>query len=167
MNVIDHIYIGILPQTAHITINRFFSTFVQHQQRAHENAFPRSRTTPHIMSVLWDRATAQPELRIALNNLNPYNNVKLYSLMSKAWERIKLAFLQRARNIHTIVEARVYNRARPGKRAHFARPARPPIPEPCGPTLVQTILYAHLIRLPIAQPHAHPPLSQVSTPIHC
>ena len=51
MNVIGHIFIGILSRTSHITINRFFSTFVHHQQRAHTHAFPRSQTTPHIMSI--------------------------------------------------------------------------------------------------------------------
>ena len=119
MNVIDHIYIGILTRTAHITINRFFCTFVQYQQRAHENAFPRLRTMPHIMRILWDRATAQSELLIALNNLNLHNNMKLYSLLSKAWARVKLALLQRERNVQTIFEALVYNRARSGKRTHL------------------------------------------------
>ena len=66
MNVIDYIYIRILPRTAHITINRFFSAFIQHQQRAHKNVFPRSRTTPYTMSILWDRATAQPEFSVRL-----------------------------------------------------------------------------------------------------
>ena len=86
MNVIDHIYIGILPPTVHIKIDRFFSSFVQHQQRAHETAFPRSRTTPHIMSIWWDRAKTQPDLLKALKNLNPPNNMKLYNLVSKAWK---------------------------------------------------------------------------------
>ena len=155
MNVIDHIYIGILPRTAHITINRFFSTFVQHQQRAHENAFPRSRTTPHIMSVMWDQATGQPEFLIALNSLNPHNNMTLYSLLSKAWIRIKLALLQRAQNVQTIVEALVYNRSRSGKRAHLARPTRPPLPETCGP------LSSRLFSMSTSS--AHPPRNHMLT----
>ena len=84
MNVIDHICIGILPRSAHLTINRFFSTFFNQQQRAHKHAFSPSQTTPRIMSIYWDRAKAQPELLIALNNLNPINNMKLYSLLSTA-----------------------------------------------------------------------------------
>ena len=67
------------------------------------------------MSILWDRATAQPELLIALNNLKPHNNMKIYSLLSKAWARTKLVLLKRTRN-----EVLVYNRARSGKRTHFA-----------------------------------------------
>ena len=74
---------------------------------------------PHIMRILWDRATAQSELLIALNNLNLHNNMKLYSLLSKAWARVKLALLQRERNVQTIFEALVYNRARSGKRTHL------------------------------------------------
>ena len=119
------------------------------------------------MSIMWDRATTQPKLLTALINLNPHNKMQLYGLVSKAWKRITLAFLQRARNVQTIVEALVYNRTRPSKRPDFSRPARPPIPEPCGPTLVQTILHAHLLRPPTAQPHAKPPMSQVSTLIRC
>ena len=93
--------------------------------------------------------------------------MKLYSLVSKAWKRITLALLQRARNVQTIVEALVYNRTRSSKRPDIAQPARPPIPETCGPNLVQTILHVHLLRPPTAQPHAPPPYSQVSTPTRC
>jgi len=109
------------------------------------------------MSILWDRAKTQPDLLNALNNLNPHNNMKLYNLVSKAWKRITLALLQRARNFQTIVEALVYNRTRASKRPAFARPARPPIPEPCVPTLVQTVFHNHLLHLPTSQPHAIPP----------
>ena len=51
MNVIDHIYIGILPRSAHALIRQYFSHFVTQQQRSHDRRFPWSRTTPHIMSV--------------------------------------------------------------------------------------------------------------------
>ena len=73
---------------------------------------------------------------IALNNLNPNNNMKLYSFLSNAWARVKIALLQLTRNVQTIIEALVYNHARSGNFTYQARPARPPIPEPCGPTLV-------------------------------
>ena len=36
MIIIDHIYIGILPGSDHATIQRYVSTFVTQQQRAHE-----------------------------------------------------------------------------------------------------------------------------------
>ena len=58
MNVIDHIYIGILPRSMHTTIRVFFSTFAAQQQRAHDNRFPRSRTKPHTITVFWDYAKA-------------------------------------------------------------------------------------------------------------
>ena len=67
MNVIYHFYIGILPQSAHTTIQRYFSSFVTQQQRAHEQQFPRSWATPHIMSIYWDNATTQPDLLMVLN----------------------------------------------------------------------------------------------------
>ena len=51
MNLIDHLYFGILPRSLHATIRKFFSAFVTQQQRAHGRRFPRSRTTPSIMSV--------------------------------------------------------------------------------------------------------------------
>jgi len=102
INVIDHIYIGILPRSAHITINHLFSTFVTQHQRAHEQTFPYSQTTPHIMSIYWDRAKAEPELLIALNTLNPINNIKLYNLVSTAWIKVKLTLLQRARDVFQV-----------------------------------------------------------------
>ena len=119
------------------------------------------------MSILWDRVKTQPDLFNALNNLNPHNNMKLYSLVSKAWKRITLALLQRARNVQTIVEALVYNHTRSSKRPACARPTRPPIPEPCGPTLVQTVLHNHLLHPPTSQSHTTPPQNQVSTPTRC
>ena len=93
--------------------------------------------------------------------------MKLYSLVSKAWDRITLALLQRERNAQTIVEALVYNHTRSGNRPDIARPTRPPITEPCGPTLVQTILHAHLLRPPTTHPHVHPPMIQISKLTRC
>ena len=60
MNVIDQIYIGVLPRSAHALIRQHFSLFVTQQQRAHDRRFPRSRTTPYIMSVYWDHAKTIP-----------------------------------------------------------------------------------------------------------
>ena len=54
MNVIDHIYIGILPRSTHALMRQYFSLFVTQQQQAHDRRFPRSRTILHIMSVYWD-----------------------------------------------------------------------------------------------------------------
>ena len=36
MNVINHIYIGILPRSTHVIIQQYICTFVTEQQRAHE-----------------------------------------------------------------------------------------------------------------------------------
>ena len=148
MNVIDHIYIGILPRSMHATIRQFFSTFAAQQQRAHDNRFPRSRTKPHIISVFWDHAKAQSpihtDLLDALNCLRPSNDMKLYQLVSKAWNKVTIALLQRERNVQTIAEALVFNHTRSSKRHSKVTQATYPIPEPCGLTLVQTISPAHL-----------------------
>lgn len=48
MNSINHIYIGILPRSPHTIIQRYFSTFVIQQQRAHERSNNRKRPP-----ILW------------------------------------------------------------------------------------------------------------------
>ena len=106
MNVIDHIYIVILPRSMHMTIRHFFSTFAAQQQRAHDNRFPRSRTKPHIITVFWDNAKAQSpthnELLDAMNYLRSSHDMKLYQLVAKAWNKVTISLLQRARNVQTI-----------------------------------------------------------------
>ena len=49
MNVIDHIYIGILPRSVHTLIRQHFSLFVTQKQRAHDRRFPpvANNTTHH------------------------------------------------------------------------------------------------------------------------
>ena len=161
MNVIDYIYIDILPRSMHTTIRQFFSTFAAQQQRAHDNRFPRSRTKPHIISVFWDHAKAQSpiytDLLDALNCLWPSHDMKLYQLVAKTWNKVTIVLLQRARNVQTIAEALVFNQARSSKRHAKVTPATYPIPEPCGLTLVQTILPAHL-RLSSTDPSTSTPM---------
>ena len=64
------------------------------------------------MGVYWDATTSQPALLRTLHCLNPPNNMTLYRLISKAWNKILIALLQRARNLQTIIEALVYNLSR-------------------------------------------------------
>ena len=136
MNIIDHIYIGILPRSTHATIKNFFSTFVKQQQRAHEHNFPRSIPTPHIMSVYWDYALSNPVLIQTLQCLNPNNNMKLYHLISNAWNRVTIALIQRARTIQTIIEALVYNLSRTSKLSPPATRPNTIILNLCGWNLV-------------------------------
>ena len=103
MNVIDHIYIGILPRSVHTLIRQHFSLFVTQQQRDHDHQFPRSRTTPHIMSVYWDHAKEHSDLLAALNCLRPAQDMTLYRLIIKARNKVCVALLQRARSFQTIV----------------------------------------------------------------
>ena len=136
MHIIDHIYIDILPWSVHVTINRYFSTFATQQQRTHEQQFPRSQIIPYIMSTYWDHAMSQPSLLIALNCLQSKNDMKLYNLISNAWNKYILALLQRASNIHTIGDALVYNRSRLDKIYFKAQWSQLAIPEPCESTLM-------------------------------
>ena len=41
MNIIDHIYIDILPRSTQASIRQYYSAFVTQQQRDHERSFPR------------------------------------------------------------------------------------------------------------------------------
>ena len=63
------------------------------------------------MSMYWDHATAHtdthPDLLEALNSLQPPQDMKLYRLIIKAWNKVSIALLQRARNVQTIAEALV------------------------------------------------------------
>ena len=138
MNVIDHIFICILPQSTNALIRQHFSYFVINQQRDHDRRSPRSRTTSHIISVYLEHAKETPDLLAALNYLRPAQNMKLYHLIIKAWNKVYVALLQRSRNVQTIVKALVYNRCI--------------VLEPCVPTLVQTFMHAHLIDPPTKPP---------------
>ena len=144
MNMIDYLYIGILPRSLHATIRQFFSAFVTQQQHAHEHCFPWSRTTPHIMSVCWDHAKTHTkttlELLDAMNCLRPTQDMKLYRLILKTWNKVSIALLQRTRNVQTIVEALVCNYSRVETRLKTRTRAQYTISEPCNLTLVQTLL---------------------------
>jgi len=157
MNFIDHTYIGVLPRSAHTTIRRSFSTFGQRQQRAHNNTFPRPATTSNIMNVYWDAAKTQPDLLRTLNCLNPPNNMKFYRLISKAWNKVLITLLQRARNIQTIIDALVFNHSRTESTRPDAHRVPATIPPPCGRNLVQTILRRKVIRAPLAAPTRQTP----------
>ena len=146
MNVTDHIYIGILPRSAHALIRQHFSLFVTQQQRAHDRRFPRSRTTPHIMSVYWDHAKDHLDLFAVLDCL--------YRLILKAWNKVSVALLQRVRNVQTIIEALVYNHTRASTKGRKKHRTPCAIAEPCGATLVQTLLHAKM-----TSPPTNPPTS--------
>ena len=150
MNVIDHIYISILPRSAHTTIRKHLAVFITRQQRAHEHRFPRSRITPHIILVYWyhakSHAKTQPDLLEVLNCLRPSHDMKLHQLILKAGVKVSINLLQRARNAHTISEAFFFNRTRTSNRLTKGTRSQLFIPEPCGIILVQTLLPATLRR---------------------
>ena len=64
------------------------------------------------MSIYWDHAKDHPDLVDALEFLRPAQDMKLYRLILKAWNKVSVALLRRARNVQTIVEALVYGRTR-------------------------------------------------------
>ena len=149
-----------------LLFRQFFIAFTAQQQRAHEHRFTMSRTTPHIISVFWDHDKAQslthPALIDALNYLRPSHDTKLYQLLIKAWNKVTIALLQRARNVKPFDETLCFNHIRSSKRHAKGTRAAYPIPEPCGLTLVQTILPAHLyIQDQLTRPPLHP-----CTPLH-
>ena len=118
---------------------------------------PRPVTTPNIMSVYWDAAKTQPALLRTLNCLNPPNNMQFYCLISKAWNKLLIALLQRARNIQTIIDAFVFNHSRTGSTRLDARRVPATIPPSCGRNLIQTILRRKVLRTPLATPTRQTP----------
>ena len=167
MNVIDHIYIGIILRSAHTLIMQHFSLFVTQHQRAHDRRFPRLRTTPHIMSIYWDHAKEYPDLLAALNCLRSAQDMKLYYLIFKAQNKVSVALLQRERNVQPIVDALVYNRTGASTRGRKKRRNRCAIPEPCGSNLVQTLLHAHMTNLPTNPPTSTPIFTTPKNRIPC
>lgn len=143
-NMIDHIYIAILPRSAHAIIRKHFSLLVTQQQKAHDRRFHRSRTIPHIMSVYWDHAKEHLNLLAVLKCLRLVQDMKLYHLILKAWNTVSVALLQRVRNVQIIVETLVYNRTRIFKQLTKRPRNRYAVPKPYGTTLVQMYLYAHV-----------------------
>ena len=107
------------------------------------------------MSVYWDHVKDHPELLDALNCLRPAQDMKLYRLILKAWNKVSIALLQRARNVQTIIEALVYNRTRRSNTGRQQRRTPCAIPEPCGATLVQTLLHAHMKKSPHQSTYQH------------
>ena len=109
-----------------------FSTFAVQQQRAHDTRFPQSRTKPQIITVSWDHAKAQSpthtDLLDALTCLRPSNDMKLYQLVAKAWNKVTIALLQRAPNVKTIVDALVFNHTWSSKRHSKVIRATYPVP---------------------------------------
>ena len=80
---------------------------------------------------------------------------------------VSIVLLQRVRNIQTIIEVLVYNYSRLGKLRPTAHRSHITIPEPCEPTLVQTILHAHLDN-PLTTPLTDKPtLATTKQPLPC
>ena len=117
------------------------------------------------MSLYWDHAISRPDLLRVLKCLHPANNMKLDKLIDNAWHKVSIALLQRARNIQTIIEAIVYNRSRPRKLRLTTRRSHIIILEPCGSTLLQPILHAHLDNPPPALPTDKPTLTITQHPL--
>ena len=96
------------------------------------------------MSVYRDHTKTQLDLLKALNYFSPSQEMKMYRLILKAWNKVSIALLQRAFNVQTIVEGLVYNRTCTSKRLTKSTRVQFPILESCGHTLVQTLLPVHL-----------------------
>ena len=152
MIVIDQIYIGILPRSTYATINRFFSTFVTHQYRAHEEQFPRLQTTSHIMSIYWDYTMSQLDLLIVLNCLQPTKDLKLYKLISNTLEKVTIVFLQSL--MPSCIAIHDHANCIPKRISHTMLSLNR-----MDPTLVQIILHTHLDHSPTGPPSADPKLN--------
>lgn len=82
-----------------------------------------------------------------LHHLNPSNNITLYRLVFKAWNKVLIALLQRARNLQLIIKALVYNRSRTGSTFSV----------PCWYNLFQTILRRKTKQTPTVSPTRNTP----------
>ena len=87
--------------------------------------------------------------------------MKFYRLISKAWNKVLITLLQRARNIQTIIDALVFNHSRTDSTRPDARRVPATIPPPCGRNLVQTILHWKVPRTPIVAPTRQMPCDHV------
>ena len=140
MNFIDHMYIGVLPRSAHTTIQQYFSTFARSQQRLHNQSFSPQVRSPSLMALYWHNAKTNPTLRRTLQCLRPPIKATLCKVLTQTWQKVVLALLQRARNVQTVIDALVYNHAKKGNKMHRTRPNITPTPAPCGRNLVQTLM---------------------------
>lgn len=102
-----------------------------------------ANNTTHHERILgsWKR---HPGLLVALNCIRPLQDMKLYRRILVAWKEVTIALLQRAHNVQSVADALIYNRTGAGKLISKAIRAQFAIPGLFIPTLVQTLLYAHM-----------------------
>lgn len=93
--------------------------------------------------------------------------MKLYHLIIKAWSKISISTLQRARNVQIIVEVLVFDHTRAIKRLKKSAQLKYTIPELCGLTLTQTFLSASMYSLTTVKPTTNPIYSITQRRILC
>ena len=167
MNVINHIYIDILPRSAHATIRHHFSTFVTQQKNAHNRHFPDCERHGTLSACTGIMHTHNLDLLTALNYLRLSQDTKLYKLILISWNKVTIALLQLARNVQIIAETLIYNRTRTSKLLTKVQRFQSDIPEPSGPTLVQSLLHTHLDPPPIAPPIDKPKYTTTQRRLPC
>ena len=167
MNVIDHIYIVILPRSAHATIRHHFSTFVTQQKNAHKRHFPDRERHDTLWACTGIMHTHNLDLLTALKYLRLSQDMKLYKLILTSWNNVTITLLQLARNVQIIAETLIYNRTRTSKLLTKGQRSQSTIPEPSALTLVQRILHSHLDPPPIAPPIDKPKYTTTQRRLPC
>ena len=111
MNIIDHLYIEVLPPPLNTIILDNLTTFSQHQLTQHHNRFPSPSSTksPTIMNVCHDKETTEPLLNYTLLAIDMPHDAKFHKLYTQAWINVTLALLQRSKNVQIIIDALIYN----------------------------------------------------------
>ena len=113
MNIIDHLYIGVLYPPLNTAILGNLATFTQHQLTQHYNRFssPFSAKPPTIMNIYHDKATPEPLFNHALLAIDLLQDDKFRKLYIQAWTNVTLALFQRPKNVQLIIDALIYKHA--------------------------------------------------------
>ena len=167
MNIIDHMYIGVLPPPIHHAIKANLLLFAQHQQQQHTHRYPQASLTraPSLMSVYHDKSTDEPLLRQALRTVDMPHDAKFHTLYTQAWSNVTLALLQRPKIVQLIIDALIYNHA---SRCISTPPH--PLSHPTNPLCNVPNIPSHVSssRITTSPPtpppsHGHSPASQDTT----
>ena len=111
MNIIDHVYIGILPLRLYTVILGKLTTFAQHQLTPYHNHIPpNSYIKPlSLITVYHNKVEYELLPNQSILAIDIPKDVKYYKIYTQAWTNVTLTLLQCPKNIKIIINALIYN----------------------------------------------------------
>ena len=109
LNIIDNLYIDILPASLHTSIKTYLTSIAQHQLTTHHENYPVTKTPPNIITLYYDKAKHNRPLKHTLNALDISGKSTLAQRYHQAWNVVSISLLQRARNIQHTIHALIYH----------------------------------------------------------